>query len=97
MNGTPLLELAKALKASLDKKRELITSLAEVQSVIEDCEGNVSAVLGEKKTAIYMYHNDYYYCEHFADGSTAVGKFKEEVSRITFAPFSWTYGPNKAL
>jgi len=49
----------------------LITLLVEVQSEIKDCEGNVSTVLGKKKTA--MYANSYYYREHFVDKSTAIG------------------------
>jgi hypothetical protein len=93
VNSTPLLKIVKTWKASLDKKRDLITSLAEVQGEIEDCEGSISIVLGEKKTT--MYHNDYYYREDFVDDSTAIGKFKDDVSRITFKPFSWTYGRKK--
>ena len=71
----------------------MITLLAEVQSEIEDCEGNVSAVLGKKKTA--MYADSYYYREHFVDKSTAIGQYKDEVSRVIFKPFGWTYGPEK--
>ena len=91
----PLLRLVKAWKAALNKKRDSITSLVEAQREIEDCEGCISAVLGEKKTT--MYHNDYYYCEDFIDDFTAVGKFKQEVSWITFKPFSWTCGQKKTL
>ena len=95
MNSTPLLRLVQAWKVSLDKKRDLITSLAKAQKEIEDCEGSISAMLGEKKTA--MYHNDYYYRDHFIDNFTAIGKFKEEVSQITFKPFSWTCDWKKTL
>ena len=92
-NGTPLIKLVKAWKASLDQKRDLITQLAEVQSEIEDCEGNISAMLGKKKTE--MYAANYYYHEHFVDKSTAIRQFKDEVSRISFKPFNWTYSPEK--
>ena len=52
-------------------------------------------MLGEKKTATY--HDDYYYHDHFIDNFTAIGKFKEEVSQITFKPFSWTCDWKKTL
>ena len=71
----------------------MITSLAEVQSEIEDYEGDISTVLRKKKTA--MHTNNYYYRRHFVDKLTTIGQFKEEVSRVTLKPFSWTYGPEK--
>ena len=64
----------------------------EVQSEIEDCEGNVSAMLG-KKTA--MYADSYYYREYFVDKSMAIGQYKDEVSQVIFKPFGWMYGPEK--
>ncbi|KAF9239334.1 hypothetical protein BU15DRAFT_62083 [Melanogaster broomeanus] len=73
--------LAKAWKASLDKKRDLIISLAEVQSDIEHYEGDISALLGERKTTIYQ--DAYYYREDFVDEFTAAGKFMKEMSQIT--------------
>ncbi|KIM64226.1 hypothetical protein SCLCIDRAFT_23582 [Scleroderma citrinum Foug A] len=91
--GTMIIKLIKAWKASLDKKRDLITSLAEVQSEIEDYKGDISTMLKKKKTA--MHANNYYYHGHFVDKLTTIGQFKEEVSRVTLKPFSWTYGPEK--
>ena len=88
-----IIKLIKAWKASLDKKRDLITSLAEVQSEIEDYKGDISTMLRKKKTA--MHANNYYYHGHFVDKLTTIGQFKEEVSRVTLKPFSWMYGPEK--
>jgi len=87
-------KLFKAWKASLDKKRDLVTSLAKVQSELEDYEGDISALLGGKR--ITLYHNAYYYRDCFVDTSTTVGKYKDDVSRIQAKPFSWVYGREKA-
>ncbi|KIM51947.1 hypothetical protein SCLCIDRAFT_142241 [Scleroderma citrinum Foug A] len=87
------LNTVKAWKAALDKKRELVASLAKVQSEIEDSEGSIVAVLGEQKTAVYR--NDYYFHGCFADESTITGEYKKEVSQITRKPFSWKFDRKK--
>ena len=46
-------------------------------------------MIGDEKMTLY--HNAYYYHEQFATNSTADGRFKEVVSRLTFKPFSWPY------
>ena len=86
--------LFKAWKASLDKKRDLVTSLVKVQIELEDYEGDISALLGRKR--ITLYHNTYYYQDCFLDTSTTVGKYKDDVSQIQAKPFSWVYGQEKA-
>ena len=91
MDHTSILELIRAWKAFLDKKRDLIFSLAEVQSDIENVEGDISALLGEQKIA--MYHKDYYYRGDFVDESTAIGMFMKEASQITVKAHSWPYRP----
>ena len=83
------LNTVKAWKAALDKKGELVTSLAKVQSEIEDSEGSIAAVLGEQKSAVYR--NDYYFHGCFADESTITREYKKEVSQITRKPFSWKF------
>ncbi|KIM55614.1 hypothetical protein SCLCIDRAFT_134353, partial [Scleroderma citrinum Foug A] len=80
-------KLFKAWKASLDKKRDLVTSLVKVQSELEDYEGDISALLGGKRIALY--HNAYYYRDCFVDTSTTVGKYKDDMSQIQAKPFSW--------
>jgi len=87
-------KLFKAWKASLDKKRDSVTSLAKVQIELEDYEGDISALLGRKRIALY--HNAYYYRDCFVDTSTTVGKYKDDVSQIQAKPFSWMYGREKA-
>ena len=79
-------KLFKAWKASLDKKRDLVTSLAKVQSELEDFEGDISALLGGKRIALY--HNAYYYWDCFVDTSMTVGKYRDDVSQIQAKPFS---------
>ena len=90
MHNPPVLKLIKDWKASLDRKRDLVASLVEVQSKLEDYEGDLSALLGEKRIA--MYHNAYYSWEHFMDGSTAVGKYRDDISQITLKVFGCIYG-----
>ena len=80
-------KLFKAWKASLDKKRDLVTSLVKVQSELEDYEGDIFALLGGKRIALY--HNAYYYWDCFVDTSTTVGKYKDDMSQIQAKPFSW--------
>ena len=83
-------KLFKAWKASLDKKRDLVTSLAKVQSELEDYEGDISALLGRKR--ITLYHNAYYYWDCFMDTSTTCGKYKDDVSLILSSPGLLRYG-----
>ena len=85
MHNPPVLKLIKDWKASLDRKRDLVASLVEVQSELEDYEGDLSAVLGEKRIATYR--NAYYSRGHFVDGSTAVGKYRGNISRINLKMF----------
>ena len=85
MHNPPVLKLIKDWKASLDRKRDLVASLVEVQSELEDYEGDLSAVLGEKRIA--KYRNAYYSQGHFVDSSTAVGKYRGNISRINLKMF----------
>ena len=91
----PILERIQTWKACLNRKWDLVTLLAEVQGEIEDCEGDLCAVLGEKKITIYC--NTYYYRENFVDDSTDIAKFKKDVSVINFKPFGRIYGRKKAV
>ena len=91
----PILERIQTWKACLDRKRDLVTLLAEVQGEPEDCEGDLHAVLGEKKITIYR--DAYYYQENFVDDSTDIAKFKKDVSVINFKPFGHIYGWKKAV
>ncbi|KIM67507.1 hypothetical protein SCLCIDRAFT_21037 [Scleroderma citrinum Foug A] len=91
----PILERIQTWKACLDRKRDLVTLLAKVQGELEDCEGDLHTVLGEKKITIY--HDAYYYRENFVDDSTDIAKFKKDVSVINFKPFGRIYGRKKAV
>ncbi|KIM60336.1 hypothetical protein SCLCIDRAFT_124447, partial [Scleroderma citrinum Foug A] len=91
----PILERIQTWKACLDRKRDLVTLLAKVQGKLEDCEGDLHTVLGEKKITIH--HDAYYYRENFVDDSTNITKFKKDVSVINFKPFGRIYGRKKAV
>ena len=85
MHNPPVLKLIKDWKASLDRKRDLVTSLVEVQNQLEDYEGDLSILLDEKR--IGTYRNAYYSWGHFVDCSTAVGRYRDNISRINLKMF----------
>ena len=64
----------------------MITSLAKIQSEIEDFEGSILAVLGEQRTS--MYHDTYYFRGQCTDELTTTEEYEKAVSQITRKPFS---------